>query len=105
MTEEYKQIYNQQDELIKESLRLLNIYVNGYKKLQNSSHATEQNLNLFRLAYCSIFYLIENAVINKEIIRTNDNPTKIEGQYSKRRMLVSISVTQTSCFHMRLNSY
>ena len=27
---------------------------------------------------------------NKEIIRTNDNPTKIEGQYSKRRMLVSI---------------
>ena len=81
---------NKQYDFIKDKYRQLNIYVNGYKKLQNSSHATEQNLNLFRLAYCSIFYLIENAVINKEIIRTNDNPTKIEGQYSKRRMLVSI---------------
>ena len=105
MTEEYKQMCNKQYDFIKDEYRQLNIYVNGYKKLQNSSYATEQNLNLFRLAYCSFFYLIENAVINKEIIRTNDNPTKIEGQYSKRRMLVSISVTQTSCFHMRLNSY
>ena len=90
MTEEYKQMCNKQYDFIKDEYRQLNIYVNGYKKLQNSSHATEQNLNLFRLAYCSFFYLIESAVINKEIIRTNDNPTKIEGQYSKRRMLVSI---------------
>ena len=90
MTEEYKQIYNQQDELIKESFRLLNIYVNGYKMLQDSGPATEQNKNLFRLAYCCLFNLLENAVIRREIIRATDNTYNIEGQYSNRRMLVSI---------------
>ena len=90
MTEEYKQIYNQQDELIKESFRLLNIYVNGYKMLQDSGLATEQNKNLFRLAYCCLFNLLENAVIRREIIRATDNTYNIEGQYSNRRMLVSI---------------
>ena len=39
---------NKQYDFIKDEYRQLNIYVNGYKKLQNSSYATEQNLNLFR---------------------------------------------------------
>lgn len=90
MTEEYKQIYNQQNELIKESFRLLNIYVNGYKMLRDSAPATEQNKNLFRLAYCCLFNLLENAVIRREIIRATDNTYNIEWQYSNRRMLVSI---------------
>ena len=89
MKEENKQLYNQYNDLIKETYRQLNIYVNGYKKLRDSGHATEQNLNLFRLAYCCFFYLLENAVIIREIIRANDN-CEIEGQYSNRRMLVSI---------------
>lgn len=89
MKEENKQLYNQYNDLIKETYRQLNIYVNGYKKLRDSGHATEQNLNLFRLAYCCFFYLLENAVIIREIIRANDN-CEIEGQYSNRRMFVSI---------------
>lgn len=89
MKEENKQLYNQYNDLIKETYRQLNIYVNGYKRLRDSGHATEQNLNLFRLAYCCFFYLLENAVIIREIIRANDN-CEIEGQYSNRRMLVSI---------------
>lgn len=89
MKEENKQLYNPYNDLIKETYRQLNIYVNGYKKLLDSGHATEQNLNLFRLAYCCFFYLLENAVIIREIFRANDN-SEIEGQYCNRRMFVSI---------------
>lgn len=90
MKEENKQLYNQYNDLIKETYRQLNIYVNGYKKLRDSGHATEQNLNLFRLAYCCFFYLLENAVIIRENIRACDDNSILEERYSIRRMFVSI---------------
>ena len=90
MNEQYDLLYKQHEEIIQFAYQELVIYVRGYRNLQNSGKATDMDLNLFRLLYCSLFSMLENAVIIRENIRACDEKSIIEERYSFRRMLVSI---------------
>ena len=90
MNEQYDLLYKQHEEIIQFAYKELVIYVRGYRNLQNSGKATDMDLNLFRLLYCSLFSMLENAVIIRENIRACDEKSIIEERYSFRRMLVSI---------------
>ena len=90
MNEQYDLLYKQHEEIIQFAYKELVIYVSGYRNLQNSGKATDMDLNLFRLLYCSLFSMLENAVIIRENIRACDEKSIIEERYSFRRMLVSI---------------
>lgn len=90
MTQEYLRIYQQQGAIIDDAFKELNVYLNGYRSLKNSGNSSEDNLNLFRLAYCAWFYTMENCIILREHIRASDSTVEMERLYSIRRMLVSI---------------
>ncbi len=90
MTQEYLRIYQQQGAIIDDAFKELNVYLNGYRSLKNSGNSSEDNLNLFRLAYCAWFYSMENCIILREHIRASDSTVEMERLYSIRRMLVSI---------------
>ena len=53
MTKEYQQLYKEHGELMLESFKELNIYLNGYRSLKDSANPAENKLNLFRLTYCA----------------------------------------------------
>ena len=55
MTKEYQQLYKEHGELMLESFKELNIYLNGYRSLKDSANPAENKLNLFRLTYCAWF--------------------------------------------------
>ena len=90
MEKQYKQLYQQYGELILDSFKELNIYLNGYRNLLNSGNATDEELNLFRLSYCAWFYSMENCILLREHIRASVKTVEIEQRYSIRRMLVAI---------------
>lgn len=90
MTKEYQQLYKEHGELMLESFKELNIYLNGYRSLKDSANPAENKLNLFRLTYCAWFYTMENCIILREHIRASDTTVEMERLYSIRRMLVSI---------------
>lgn len=90
MTKEYQQLYKEHGELMLESFKELNIYLNGYRSLQNSENVTGDSLNLFRLSYCAWFYAMENCILLREHIRASNRNVEIEHRYSLRKMLVAI---------------
>ena len=98
MTKEYQQLYKEHGELMLESFKELNIYLNGYRSLKDSANPAENKLNLFRLTYCAWFYAMENCIILREHIRASDTTVEMERVYSIRRMLVSIYVMSKHLF-------
>ena len=90
MTKEYQQLYKEHGELMLESFKELNIYLNGYRSLLNSENVTGDSLNLFRLSYCAWFYAMENCILLREHIRASNRNVEIEHRYSLRKMLVAI---------------
>lgn len=90
MAQEYQQIYQDYGKLLLVAFKDLSIYLNGYQSLKDSVNSTEDKKNLFRLAYCAWFYVMEDCIILREHIRASESTDGMERQYSIRRMLVSI---------------
>ena len=74
-------------DIILDSFKELNIYLNGYRDLLNLGNAIDEELNLFRLSYCAWFYLIENCMHLREHIWVSMKTVEIEQRYSIRSIL------------------
>ena len=105
MTKEYQQLYKEHGQLMLESFKELNIYLNGYRSLLNSENATGDSLNLFRLSYCAWFYAMENCILLREHIRASNRNVEIEQRYSLRKMLVAIYEMNKHLFGSERSNY